>query len=51
MSAGYNFSFGVLGTAALDCSTATAIPNVLWPPNHKLQTITLSGVTDPSGSP
>jgi hypothetical protein len=43
------FSFGVLGKLEPDCSTATATPNVLWPPNHTLQTITLGGVTDPNG--
>jgi len=32
-----------------DCSTATASPNTLWPPNHKFTTITVGGVTDPDG--
>jgi hypothetical protein len=34
-----------------NCTTATASPNLLWPPNHKLNTITVSGVTDPDGDP
>ena len=32
------------------CTAVTAGPN-LWPPNHKLRTITLSGATDPDGDP
>jgi len=31
------------------CTGVKATPNVLWPPNHKLQTITLGGATDPDG--
>jgi hypothetical protein len=34
-----------------DCSTVTANPKILWPPNHKYQLITLSGATDPDGDP
>jgi len=34
---------------APNCSTATASPNLLWPPNHKLRTVTVGGVTDPTG--
>jgi Bacterial Ig-like domain (group 1) len=34
-----------------DCSTVTASPDTLWPPNHKLRTVTLSGATDPDGDP
>jgi hypothetical protein len=34
---------------APNCSTATATPNLLWPPNHKLTTVTVGGVTDPNG--
>jgi YVTN family beta-propeller protein len=33
----------------LDCSHATASPNLLWPPNHKLVPIQISGVPDPGG--
>ncbi|HZR23163.1 MAG TPA: putative Ig domain-containing protein [Vicinamibacterales bacterium] len=29
------------------CGTATASPNLLWPPNHKFATIKINGVTDP----
>lgn len=32
------------------CTAVTAGPD-LWPPNHKLRTITLSGATDPDGDP
>ncbi len=32
------------------CTAVTAGPN-LWPPNHKLRTITLSGATDIDGDP
>lgn len=32
------------------CSSVTGGPN-LWPPNHKLHLITLTGATDPDGNP
>lgn len=32
------------------CTGVTGGPN-LWPPNHKLELITLSGATDPDGNP
>ncbi len=32
------------------CTAVTAGPD-LWPPNHKLRTITLTGATDPDGDP
>lgn len=31
-----------------DCA-GTAIPNLLWPPNHKFHLISLSGISDPDG--
>ncbi len=34
-----------------DCSAAFADPDVLWPPNRQLQTVTVMGVTDPDGDP
>ena len=34
----------------LDCSTATAFPSLLWPPNHKYTTIDIAGVLDRSGN-
>lgn len=34
---------------APDCSTVTATPSSIWPPNHKMKTVTLSGATDPDG--
>jgi hypothetical protein len=39
------------GNQPPSCTSATASPNLLWPPNHKLKTITVSGVTDPDGDP
>ena len=32
-----------------DCSTVFATPAMLWPPNHKLQLVTLLGCSDPNG--
>jgi hypothetical protein len=32
-----------------DCSAAAAGPNLLWPPNHKLVPIQISGITNPGG--
>ncbi len=32
-----------------DCSHVTATPDTLWPPNHKLVPLSLSGATDPDG--
>jgi cysteine-rich repeat protein len=34
-----------------DCRDATASPDLLWPPNHKLQPVSIQGVTDPDGDP
>jgi hypothetical protein len=34
-----------------DCSSVSATPGSIWPPNHKLITVTLSGATDPDGDP
>jgi hypothetical protein len=39
----------VAGDAPPDCSGATVSPAVLWPPNHHLVPLTLSGATDPDG--
>ncbi len=33
------------------CTGASASPNRLWPPNHKLQPVAVLGVTDPDGDP
>ncbi|HNP65813.1 MAG TPA: Calx-beta domain-containing protein [Woeseiaceae bacterium] len=35
----------------LDCSPATATPNALWPPNHKLVSIEIGGVLSENGAP
>jgi len=49
------FTVGVQGTAAEvlnqppDCSNAAPSETSLWPPNHKLRSITIEGVTDPDG--
>ncbi len=32
-----------------NCSSATASPNLLWPPNHKFVPITISGIVNPAG--
>ena len=34
-----------------DCTHATASPAILWPPDHKLASIAITGVTDPDGDP
>jgi hypothetical protein len=34
-----------------DCSTVAPSRTSLWPPNHKLRTILVSGATDPDGDP
>jgi cysteine-rich repeat protein len=34
-----------------DCSGATASVSTLWPPNHKLASVSILGVTDPDGDP
>lgn len=31
------------------CASVVATPSSLWPPNHKLRLVTLSGATDPDG--
>ncbi|MDZ4284611.1 MAG: hypothetical protein U1A28_02205, partial [Patescibacteria group bacterium] len=36
---------------APDCDGAYADPGVIWPPNHKMVPLTISGVTDPDGDP
>jgi len=34
-----------------NCSAAAATSAMLWPPNHKLMTVAVAGVTDPDGDP
>ncbi|MBI3753905.1 MAG: hypothetical protein HY266_07700 [Deltaproteobacteria bacterium] len=34
-----------------DCTQAIPSNNTLWPPNHKLVLISISGITDPDGDP
>lgn len=34
-----------------DCSKAVVSPGMLWPPNHKLTSIAITGLTDPDGDP
>ncbi len=34
-----------------DCAAATATPAELWPPNHKMKEVHVTGVTDPDGDP
>ncbi len=51
------FAIGEFGIAyrkvnkAPDCSNVKADKTILWPPDHKLVPITLSGLTDPDGDP
>lgn len=33
------------------CTLASAGPDTLWPPNHKMKSILITGVTDPNGDP
>jgi hypothetical protein len=35
--------------APADCSSASAGPDSLWPPNHALRRISVAGATDPNG--
>lgn len=51
-----DFAIGEFGIAVdpnspPDCSAASAAPRTLWPPNHKLRTVGVTGVTDPDGDP
>jgi hypothetical protein len=51
---GRGFAVGEFGIAIRrnlppDCSDVAANPDRLWPPNHKLRTVTLTGATDPDG--
>ncbi len=34
-----------------DCSQSRASPGSLWPPNHSMRAIAITGVTDPDGDP
>src|SRR5439155_14168849 len=34
-----------------DCSTASASPDVLWPPNHRFVHVSVTGVRDTDGDP
>ena len=34
-----------------DCRAAAADPRVLWPPNHRLVRVNITGVNDPDGDP
>lgn len=38
-----------LANSPPSCASAVATPDELWPPNHKLAIVTLSGATDPDG--
>ncbi len=42
---------GVIPDRPPDCSKAAASPAILWPPNHKLVSVAITGVTDPDGDP
>lgn len=34
-----------------DCSNASPSPSELWPPNHQMVNVAITGVTDPDGDP
>jgi hypothetical protein len=34
-----------------DCSIAAADPDTIWPPNHQMVAVDITGVTDPDGDP
>lgn len=36
---------------APDCSSATASPAAIWPPNHKMVPVDIIGLSDPDGDP
>lgn len=36
---------------APDCSAAQPNPSMLWPPNHKMTTVSITGITDPDLDP
>ncbi len=40
-----------VGNRPPDCSRIKATPDRLWPPNHKLRLVTLTGAADPDGGP
>ena len=42
-------SWQPIANRAPDCSAVRAAPDSLWPPNHKLVRVTLSGATDADG--
>ena len=44
-------AFAVAQGCAPICDTALADVGVLWPPNHKLKTVSILGVEDPDGDP
>jgi hypothetical protein len=44
------FSFtGVIPNPPPDCSAVSTDEAVLWPPNHKMRLVSVSGATDPDG--
>lgn len=47
----FRFTGSLAPVVPPDCSALTADPNVLWAPNHKFRTITVSGATDVDGDP
>jgi streptogramin lyase len=47
----YDLTIAAITNEPPDCSTVTASPTSLWPPDHTLRPVTLSGATDPDGDP
>src|SRR5204862_4452297 len=42
-------SWNVTSNTPPVCSTASALPALLWPPDHKFAAIGIAGITDPDG--
>jgi hypothetical protein len=46
-----SITFTTMGNQPPDCTTATASPRLIWPPNQSLVPILIEGVSDPDGDP
>jgi len=45
------FDLTILANQPPDCSDAVPSVDILWPPNHKFNPVSIVGVTDPDGDP
>jgi len=43
------YDLTILTNRPPECDAAYAVPDTLWPPNHKFNEISIEGVTDPDG--